>query len=63
VNNYDDSNYTHYGAAHPKMEGIAFYDKNIQPSNDKTVGELLTSKDFYGKWTLDSLWRTIGLTH
>ena len=38
VNNYDDKNYTHYGAAHPKVQGIAYFDKHVQPSGDKTVG-------------------------
>ncbi len=63
VTNYDDKNYTHYGASHPKVPGIAYFDKHVQPSGDKTVGELLTSPQYLGNWTLDSLWRTIGVTH
>ena len=43
LNNYDDSNYTHYNANHPKKSGLAFFDKDIQPSNDSCVGNVLTN--------------------
>lgn len=42
LNNYDDKNYTHYGANHPKMQGIAYFDKHVQPSGDTCVGQILT---------------------
>lgn len=42
LNNYDDKNYTHYGANHPKIPGIAYFDKNVQPSGDTCVGQVLT---------------------
>lgn len=42
VNNYDDKNYTHYTNSHPKKQGIAYFDKFIQPSNNDCVGSLLT---------------------
>lgn len=38
VNIYDDRNYTSYGPSHPKIEGIAYFDKHVQPSGDKTIG-------------------------
>ena len=43
LNNYDDSNYTHYTKQHPKMKGIAYFDKHVQPSGDSCVGSLLTN--------------------
>lgn len=46
LNNYDDSNYTYYNSAHPKRVGIAFFDKDIQPSNDTCVGNVLTNVTF-----------------
>ena len=43
LNNYDDKNYTHYGASHPKKDGIAYFDKHVQPSNSDTcAGQVLT---------------------
>lgn len=36
--NYDDKNYTHYAANHPKKVGIAYFDKHVQPSGDSCVG-------------------------
>lgn len=42
LNIYDDQNYTNYNAtSHPKMNGIAFFDKHVQPSRDDCVGQLL----------------------
>lgn len=43
LNNYDDQNYTHYGANHPKKNGIAYFDKHVQPSGDSCVGQILTN--------------------
>lgn len=42
LNNYNDNNYTHYGDNHPKKEGVAYFDKHVQPSGDTCVGEILT---------------------
>jgi hypothetical protein len=39
--NYDDKNYT-YTKYHPKKEGIAYFDKYVQPSKDECVGFVLT---------------------
>lgn len=47
VNNYDDKNYTHYNENHLKKEGIAYFDKHVQPSNDGTVSNVLTSVILY----------------
>jgi hypothetical protein len=43
LNTYDDTNYTHYGANHPKKQGIAYFDKHVQPSGDSCVGQILTN--------------------
>ena len=43
LNNYDDTNYTHYAANHPKKAGIAYFDKHVQPSGDGCVGSVLTN--------------------
>lgn len=41
--NYDDKNFTGYNETwHPKKEGIAFWDKHPQPSDDSCVGSVLT---------------------
>ena len=46
LNVYDDKNYNHYTKAHPKKEGVAYWDKHVQPSGDSCVGDLLTSVIF-----------------
>ena len=38
LNNYDDKNYTHFTASHPKKEGITYFDKFVQPSDNSCVG-------------------------
>ena len=44
LNNYDDKNYTNYNSSyHPKANGIAYFDKHVQPSHDDCVGSLLTN--------------------
>jgi hypothetical protein len=43
LNIYDDKNYTHYGANHPKIAGVAYLDKHRQPSDDSQAGQVLTS--------------------
>lgn len=42
LNVYDDTNYNHYTKAHPQKNGIAYFDKHVQPSGDSCVGDLLT---------------------
>ena len=32
MNVYDDKNYTHYGVAHPQLNGTFWYDKWAQPN-------------------------------
>ena len=46
LNIYDDKNYTHYGANHPKMPGVAYFDKHVQPSGDSQVGQVINSVIF-----------------
>jgi len=60
LNVYDDKNY-HYTTAHPKMNGVAYWDKHVQPSGNKCVGSLINST--YGNWDAESLWRVIGQRH
>ena len=43
LTNYDDTNYTHYAANHPKKSGLAYFDKHVQPSGDNCVGNVLTN--------------------
>ncbi len=43
LNAYDDKNYNHYGKNHPQKNGVAYFDKNAQPSDDPCVGSILTS--------------------
>jgi hypothetical protein len=43
LNIYDDKNYTHYGKNHPKKDGLAYWDKHVQPSGDSCVGELVAN--------------------
>jgi hypothetical protein len=47
LNNYDDNNYTSYTAAHPKLKGVAFFDKHTQPSNDNCVGQLVSNVIYF----------------
>jgi len=65
LNVYDDKNYNHYDKDHhPKMEGVAYWDKHVQPSGDPCVGSLINSTTHnYGKWNAESLWRVVGLSH
>ena len=43
VNIYDDNNYTHYGDYHPKLPGVAYFDKHVQPSKNSEVGYVINS--------------------
>jgi hypothetical protein len=56
VNIYDDKNYTHYGANHPKVPGIAYFDKHVQPSGNSDVGQVLTNPVNY-LFSLELLWK------
>ena len=38
---FDDTNYT-YTAVHPRLNGIAYFDKHVQPSNDDCLGKVLS---------------------
>jgi hypothetical protein len=59
VNIYDDKNYTHYGNNHLKKDGLAYFDKHVQPSNDGTVNQVLTSVRFLFYIILEYVW-TLG---
>jgi len=38
---FDDKNYTYYSDAHPQMDGIMYWDKKIQPSDNYCLGDIL----------------------
>lgn len=54
---FNDKNYTAYSEAHPQMDGIMFWDKHSQPSNDPCLGNILEAG--YGEIDNDFLFRTI----
>lgn len=54
LNNYDDQNYTHYAANHPKKTGIAYFDKHVQPSGDSCAGLVLTNV-LFKRYRLNSM--------
>ena len=42
LNVYDDNNYTAYNSSyHPKLKGVAYFDKDVQPSKNACVGDLI----------------------
>lgn len=59
VNIYDDKNYTYYNNNHLKKDGIAFFDKHVQPSNDGTVSQVLNSVIYLFYIILESLWTLV----
>ena len=42
---FDDTNYT-FTAAHPRMNGVAYFDKHVQPSGDNCIGSILSNVSF-----------------
>jgi len=46
LNVYNDQNFPAYPPVHPKMNGVAFVDKHVQPSSDPCLGSLL--EQYYG---------------
>jgi hypothetical protein len=40
LGNYDDRNYSYTGE-HPKIEGVAYFDKHVQPSKDTCIRDLI----------------------
>jgi len=58
---FDDKNYTYYSDAHPQMDGIFYWDKTIQPSDDWCLGSIL--KENLGKIDADFLVRYAAPIH
>lgn len=56
VNIYNDKNYT-YTEAHPQMDGVMFWDKHVQPSNNPCLGSILETG--YGNIDAEFLFRTV----
>lgn len=38
---FDDKNYTNYSPNHPQIDGVFYFDKYVQPSNNQCVGNIL----------------------
>ncbi|EAS01169.1 acid ceramidase-like protein, putative (macronuclear) [Tetrahymena thermophila SB210] len=60
INIYNDKNYT-YTPAHPQMDGIMFWDKHVQPSQNYCLGSIL--EDGYGKIDTEFLFRVVSGVH
>lgn len=55
---YDDKNYTFYDdISHPQLDGVFFYDKHVQPSDDYCMGDIL--KESHGQITAETLYRDV----
>lgn len=61
VDVFTDTNYTDYTPQHPQMNGIFYFDKHVQPSNNECVGNIL--KMNYGKITPATLYREVAGFH
>lgn len=60
VNIFNDKNYT-YTANHPQMDGVMYWDKHVQPSNDPCLGNILETG--YGSIDAEYLFRVVGGVH
>lgn len=59
---YNDKNFTNYTAAHPQMDGIMFWNKDlVQPSDDPCFGSILQGN--YGKIDAEVLYRQAAPIH
>jgi len=61
ANTYGDSDYLLYSESHPRLDGIFFQDKHVQPSGDMCVGNILKAN--HGKITPATLYRDIAGLH
>jgi len=59
--NFNDKNETVYGPQHPQMDGVQYFDKHVQPSNDECVGNIL--KNSLGNITPATLYREVAGFH
>lgn len=57
LQNFDDKNYTDYGPNHPQLDGVFYYDKTIQPTNNACVGQILSAN--WGNITPATLYREV----
>ena len=53
----DDKNYTHYSEAHPQLDGVVYYDKGIQPSDDPCLGAILSES--HGNINAETLYSAV----
>lgn len=61
VENFNDVNYTNYSPQHPQIDGVFYFDKHVQPSNDECVGNIL--KDAVPNITPATLYRDVAGFH
>lgn len=61
VLNFNDKNYTDYSANHPQIDGVFYFDKFVQPSNNQCVGNIL--KDSAPNITPATLYRDVAGFH
>lgn len=55
---YDDKNYIQYDDAfHPQLDGVFFFDRHVQPSDDPCMGSILKAQ--HGKITPETLYRDV----
>ncbi|KRX04245.1 hypothetical protein PPERSA_11369 [Pseudocohnilembus persalinus] len=57
---FNDQNYT-YTEAHPQLDGIMYFDKHVQPSNDACIGDILSY--YWGEITWETLFRDVAGWH
>lgn len=43
LENYNDVNYTHYTVNHTQKNGIAYFNKHVQPNNDPCMSNTITN--------------------
>ena len=49
---FDDTNYTLNSDAHPHLDGVMYWDKHVQPSNDMCLGSILST--YHGNLTAET---------
>lgn len=58
VDLFNDRNYYEYNDySHPQLDGVFFFDKHVQPSNDPCMGNIL--REQHGRITAETMYRDI----
>jgi len=59
---YTDNNYTHYDpVAHPQLDGIFFYDKGVQPSDNACIASIISAQ--HGNITPQTFYQDVAGWH